>query len=287
MGKYDGKVAIVTGASRGVGAATALALAEEGAKVVLAARSTAANPQKTPGTLEATLDSIEAIGGEALLVPTNLNEDDDVVAMVAKTVEHFGRLDILINNAAITFVGDLDIPLKRYDLVMQVNLRAPLIAMREAIPHLKAAGEGRIINVSSVAANYPVDGLMAYGISKIGLERLSVDVARQVAKDNINCNVFRIDIGVASEGFVANAPGVDHSAWEPTSVAAEGIMWMLDQPISYSGQRESMFDLRLREGIMETKISGPPSTIASRPIQDLVRGVFDTGPGGFEEPHQG
>ncbi len=287
MGKYDGKVAIVTGASRGVGAATALALAEEGAKVVLAARSTAANPQKTPGTLEATLESIEAIGGDALLLPTNLNEDEDVVNMVAKTVEHFGRLDILINNAAITFVGDLDIPLKRYDLVMQVNLRAPLIAMREAIPHLQAAGEGRIINVSSVAANYPVDGLMAYGISKIGLERLSVDVARQVAKDNINCNVFRIDIGVASEGFVANAPGVDHTAWEPTSVAAEGIMWMLDQPISYSGQRESMFDLRLREGIMETKISGPPSTIASRPIQDLVRGVFDTGPGGFEEPHQG
>lgn len=287
MGKYDGKVAIVTGASRGVGAATALALAEEGAKVVLAARSTAANPQKTPGTLEATLESIEAIGGDALLIPTNLNDDDDVVNMVAKTVEHYGRLDILINNAAITFVGDLEIPLKRYDLVMQVNLRAPLIAMREAIPHLKAAGEGRIINVSSVAANYPVDGLMAYGISKIGLERLSVDVARQVAKDNINCNVFRIDIGVASEGFVANAPGVDHTAWEPTSVAAEGIMWMLNQPISYSGQRESMFDLRLREGIMETKISTPPSTIASRPIQDLVRGVFDSGPGSFEEPHQG
>ena len=286
MGKFDGKVAIVTGASRGVGAATALALAEQGAKVVLAARSTEANPQTTPGTLEATLDAIKAIGGDALVVPTNLAKDEDVVKMVAATVEHFGRLDILINNAAITFVGDLEIPLKRYDLVMQVNLRAPLIAMREALPHLKAAGEGRIINVSSVAANYPVDGLMAYGISKIGLERLSVDVARQVASDNISCNVFRIDIGVASEGFVANAPGVDHSAWEPTSVAAEGIMWMLDQPINYSGQRESMFDLRLREGIMATQVSGPPSTISSRPIQDLIRGVFASGPGGFEDPHQ-
>jgi len=283
MDDLNGKVALVTGASRGVGAATALALAQAGCDVAVAARSTNAAPQRTPGTLEGTVAAIEACGRRGVALPTNLGVDEEVIAMVARTVEEFGRLDILINNAAITFVGDLDIPLSRYDLVMQVNLRAPMIAMREAIPHMRNVGGGAIVNVSSVAANYPVDQLMAYGISKIGLERLSVDVARQVAADNIAVNVFRIDLAVASEGFVANTPGADHSNWEPPSVAAEGILWMLQQPATYSGQRESMYDLRHREGIMASKVPEPWSEV---PVTDLVRGVLDVKASEFEEPYK-
>ena len=283
MKDLTGKIALVTGASRGVGAATAVALARAGCDVAVAARSTEATPQRTPGTLEGTVAAIEATGRRGLAIPTNLGIDDDVVRMVATTVETFGRLDFLINNAAITFVGDLDLSLARYDLVMQVNLRAPMIAMREAIPHMKKIGGGSILNVSSVAANYPVDQLMAYGISKIGLERLSVDVARQVHKDHIAVNVFRIDLPVASEGFVANTPGADHSNWEPADVAAEGILWMLDQPSDYSGQRESMWELRRREGIMATRVDSP---WMEKPVEDLVRGVLDVETSDFEEPYQ-
>jgi len=280
MEKLGGKVALVTGASRGVGAATAIALAEAGCDVAVAARSTEASPQRTPGTLEGTVAAIEATGRRGLAIPTNLAVDDDVINMVEKTVDKLGRLDILINNAAITFVGDLNIPLARYDLTMQVNLRAPMIAMRQAIPHMR--GGGAIINVSSMAANYPVDQCMAYGVSKIGLERMSVDVARQVAKDDIAVNVFRIDLAVASEGFVANTPGLDHSNWEPPSVAAEGILWMLRQPPSYSGQRESMNELRHREGIMASQVAEPWEGAT---VTDLVRGVLDTWASGFEEPY--
>ncbi len=283
MEKLGGKVALVTGASRGVGAATAIALAEAGCDVAVAARSTEASPQRTPGTLEGTVAAIEATGRRGLAIPTNLAVDDDVINMVEKTVDELGRLDILINNAAITFVGDLNIPLARYDLTMQVNLRAPMIAMRQAIPHMRAGGGGgAIINVSSMAANYPVDQCMAYGVSKIGLERMSVDVARQVAKDDIAVNVFRIDLAVASEGFVANTPGLDHSNWEPPSVAAEGILWMLRQPPSYSGQRESMNELRHREGIMASQVAEPWEGAT---VTDLVRGVLDTWASGFEEPY--
>jgi citronellol/citronellal dehydrogenase len=279
----EGKVALVTGASRGVGAATALALAEAGCDVACAARSTQSAPQRTPGTLDETIDRIEAVGRRGLAIPTNLAMDDDVVAMVARTVDHFGRLDILVNNAAITFIGDIDIPLHRYDLIMQVNLRAPLIAIREAAPAMAATGDGGVvINVSSVAALYPHSGLMAYGISKVGLERLTVDAALQLAPSSIAVNCFRIDIAVASEGFVANTPGADHSDWEPSAVAAEGIVWMVRQPLSYSGRRESMFALRQREGIMASRIARPAT---EAPPVELHNGLVAGTESYFEEPY--
>src|SRR5262245_3432334 len=120
--ELTGKVALVTGASRGVGAATAVALAQAGCDVACAARSTDAKPQKTPGTLDETVARVEATGHAGFAIPTDLSVEEQVVAMVAKTVEHFGRLDVLVNNAAVTFVGDLEIPLRRFDLVMTVNL---------------------------------------------------------------------------------------------------------------------------------------------------------------------
>src|SRR5437879_9056949 len=132
-----GKVALVTGASRGVGAAIAVALAEAGCIVACAARSTDAAPQKTAGTIDQTLARISAAGGSGLALPTNLASEEEVVRMVARAVERFGRLDILVNNAAITFVGDLDVTTKRYDLVMAVNVRAPFVAIREAVAHMK------------------------------------------------------------------------------------------------------------------------------------------------------
>jgi citronellol/citronellal dehydrogenase len=269
----DGKVALVTGASRGVGAAIAVALAEAGARVACAARATDAAPQRTPGTLDETVGRIVDAGGTAVAVPTNVAEPTEVEDMVARTVDELGRLDVLVNNAAITFVGDLDIPLKRHELVMAVNLTAPLVAMHAVAPHLRAAGGGRILNISSVAALLPIPGLMSYGVSKLALERLTVDAANQLQPDGIAVNCFRIDLPVASEGFVANTPGVDRSTWEPCEVAAEGILWVLRQPASYSGRLDSMLDLRQREGIMASRseASYPDATPTTSLSTGLVR----------------
>jgi NAD(P)-dependent dehydrogenase (short-subunit alcohol dehydrogenase family) len=250
----DGKVAIVTGASRGVGAAAAIALAREGVSVACAARATDTDPLRLPGTIDETVRRITDGGGSALAVPTNLVHDEDVERMVSETVEHFGRLDVLVNNAAITFPGDLDVPLKRYDLMMAVNLRAPLVAAHQAAPHMKQQGEGAIVNVSSAAALMYIPGLMVYGMSKIALEHLTVSLAAQLAADRIAVNTFRIDLPVASEGFVANTPGFDHSDWEPTEVPAEGIVWMLRQPPSYTGHNVGMRALRDEEGIMASRV---------------------------------
>lgn len=249
------KVALVTGASRGVGAAMAVALAKAGCHVACAARSTADAPQRTPGVIDDTVARVRELGRDALAVPTNLAVDTEVEAMVATTYEHFGRIDVLVNNAAISFPADLDIPAKRYDLMTKVNVLAPLVAMREVSAHMRAAGQGgAILNVSSIAALFPFPGQMVYGMNKIALERLTVDAAMQLEKDGIAVNCFRIDLPVASEGSLANSPNLDHSGWEPSEVAAEGMVWMLQQPASYSGQLVSMHDLREQEGIMASQV---------------------------------
>jgi len=273
--ELQGKVALVTGASRGVGAAIAAALAEAGAAVACAARSTDAAPQKTPGTLDRTLERIRAAGGRGVAIPTNLANEEEVVRMVAATVEHFGRLDILVNNAAITFVGDLEVAMKRYDLVMAVNTRAPFVAIREASRHMKDVGGGAIVNISSAAAFYPYPGLMAYGMSKVALERMTVDAAEQLRPHGIAANCFRIDIPVYSEGFAANAPELDQSDWEPPAVAAEGVLWVLRKPTDFSGHLLSMWQLRDSEGIMRSRAARPysgakpPQTLHSGPVPPI------------------
>ena len=252
-----GKVAIVTGASRGVGAATASLLAARGCAVVCAARATDDRPQSTPGTIDATVDAIRAAGGTAIAVPTNLADDASNAAMVASAVAEFGGVDILVNNAAITFPGDLDLPMKRFDLVMNVDLRAPLYSTQLVVPSMRSRGGGAIINVSSLAALNAFPGLMAYGMAKAAMERMTIDLAHQLRGDHIAVNTFRIDVPVASEGFLANAPEFDTTDWEPPAVAAEGIVWMIEQSPSYTGRNIGMARLRSDEHIMSSRAPRP------------------------------
>src|SRR5262249_27305867 len=148
----------------------------------------------------------------------------------------FGRVDVLVNNAAITFAGDIALPMRRWDLVMDVNLRAPVVAIQAVLPGMIARRRGVVLNVSSAAAVMPVPGLLVYGASKAGLERRPTGLAEELRPHGIAVNCFRIDVPVASEGFVYNAPELDKSDWEPTAVGAEGALWMLAQPPAYTGQ---------------------------------------------------
>jgi citronellol/citronellal dehydrogenase len=255
--ELSGKVAIVTGASRGVGAATARALAAEGVAVACAARATDATPLPLPGTIDDTVRQIEAAGGRAIAIPTNLAADADVEAMVATTVDQLGPVDILVNNAAITFPGDLELPMKRFDLIFAVDLRAPVIATQAVAPGMIQRGVGAIVNVSSAAALNAYPGQMAYGMAKAALERFTASAAEHLRPHGIPVNTFRIDVPVASEGFLAALPDWDHSDWEPPEVAAEGILWMLAQPASYTGHNAGMARLRAEHGIMASQAERP------------------------------
>jgi citronellol/citronellal dehydrogenase len=251
------RVALVTGASRGVGRAVAIALAQAGADVACAARATDDSPLKLPGTIDDTVRQVEAAGRRGLAVPTNLASDTEVERMVRRTLNHFGRIDILINNAAITFPGDLELPMKRYDLIMAVNTRAALQAIQLVKDSMMARRDGAIINVSSAAALHPFPSLMAYGMSKAAMERMTIDVAHQLRPYGIAVNTFRIDVPVASEGFVANLPDADHDDWEPAEVPADGIVWMLRQPPDYTGHNIGMVELRAAHGIMPSRAKRP------------------------------
>jgi NAD(P)-dependent dehydrogenase (short-subunit alcohol dehydrogenase family) len=279
----DGKVAIVTGASRGVGAATAVALASAGCRVACAARSTREAPQRTSGTLDDTVARAQDAGSEAVSIPTNLANRDEVRAMVATTADHFGGVDILVNNAAVTFVGDLEQPQHRHELSFAVNYWAPLVAIQECSPHMERRGGGSIVNVSSLAALIPFPDMLSYGTSKVALEHLTLDAARVLHPKGISVNCFRIDISVASEGFIANTPAVDHSNWEPCEVPAEGILWMLRQPPEYTGRRESMYHLREREGIMASRAARPEEHVATP--TELFDGLYEAGPSNLAEPY--
>lgn len=185
MGKLDGKVAIVTGASRGVGRAVALALARAGADIVLAAKTVSPHP-KLPGTLGTVAAEVSALGRRALPVQTDVRDPDQIEAMVAAAASTFGRVDILVNNAGAAWWHGIDeTPANKWNLVMEVNARGPFLCARAALPHLKRAGGGHIVNMSPPLKAEMAAGKIAYMISKFGMTLLTHGLAEETRADNI------------------------------------------------------------------------------------------------------
>lgn len=158
----SGQVALVTGASSGLGRATALALSRAGADLVLLARS--------EGDLQAVAREVENLGRRALVYPVDLSSGPALMEVVRQAVESLGRLDILVNNAATDVPGPVvDLSPEEWDRVLNVNLRAPFLLAKAAFPHMQRAGRGTIINVSSVAGKRGWANASAYCASKFGL----------------------------------------------------------------------------------------------------------------------
>jgi len=184
MGRLEGKVAIVTGASSGMGKASAILFAQEGASVALAARSADAG--------EAVAEQIRASGGNAIFVRTDVSSVDDCASLVQRTVESFGRLDIGFNNAGVEQVEKdiFDLDVDEFDKTIAVNLRGVFLCMKYQIPEMLKSGGGSIINTSSLAAIVTRAGMAAYGASKTGVLSLTKYAAIEHAKDKIRVNAI-------------------------------------------------------------------------------------------------
>lgn len=188
MSEQQRKVAIITGASRGIGRALALGLAAEGYHIVVAAKSTESTA-KLPGSIFTVAQEIEAKGVQALPVAVDVRDSEQIERMVAQTLERFSRVDILINNAgALWWQPLLETPAKRFDLVMHVNARAALLASRAVLPNMIARQSGHIINMSPPINLGFIPGRIAYCISKFGMTLLTHGLAEEVRASNIAVN---------------------------------------------------------------------------------------------------
>lgn len=205
-----GKVALVTGTSRGLGKAIAKRLAAQGATVALTARTLDPDP-KYQGSLRQTLEEIEAAGGSAIAVQADLSKVEDRERLFGDVVERIGAPDILVNNAAVTFLRPLDeFPDRRVRLMMEMHVLAPLHLTQLAIPAMRERGRGWVLNVTSVGGDLPVGppfsefdrtaGFGIYGTVKAALNRLTKSLAAELYDDGIAVNAAAPTNPVATEG---------------------------------------------------------------------------------------
>ena len=181
--RLAGKVAIVTGASRGIGRAISIALAQDGATIVLAARAS--------DTLQEAADKVTQAGGKAHIVATELTDEQSIKGLVKNTEETFGRLDVLVNNAGITHSATLEeTATEDWDRCMWVNARAPFILCREALSLLRKSPAGYIINIASVVGvkGYPLQS--AYTSSKHALRGMTISLSEELRDSNIRVHLL-------------------------------------------------------------------------------------------------
>lgn len=181
-GRFSGRTVVVTGASAGVGAAAARRFAAEGAFVVLAARGAEA--------LEDVAKEIEAAGGEALAVPTDVSDREQAAGLLERAADRTGRVDVLVNNAAYNRRGPVEeVPDAELARVVDVNLRAPVVLTRLALPYLRRAGGGAVVNVASLAGRIPLPDEAAYSATKFGLRGFSFALAEELRGTGISVSV--------------------------------------------------------------------------------------------------
>ena len=211
----EGKVAIVTGASRGIGKAIALAMAQAGAAVVVAAR-TVEEGGPLEGTILQTAEEIKAQGGRALPLKADVTSEADVKAMVAQALEEMGQIDILVNNAGGTVIRPfMELKLKHWELVFRTNLLGTVACIKAVLPSMMERKYGHIINISSAASmiiNEPFTGL-AYDVCKAGLNRLTWGLAEEIRGNNVAVNAL-VPENTTSEGWNYLHPDDDKSSWQ-------------------------------------------------------------------------
>jgi citronellol/citronellal dehydrogenase len=192
MSDLKGRTLFITGASRGIGKAIALRAAADGANVVIAAKTTEPHP-KLPGTIYTAAEEIEAAGGRALPLQVDIRDEEQVRQAVEKTVEAFGGLDVLVNNAsAINLTGTLETPMKRFDLMWGVNARGTFVCSQAAIPHLKKSSNPHILTLSPPLNLNPkwFKHHGAYTMAKYGMSLCVLGMAEEFRGDGIAINAL-------------------------------------------------------------------------------------------------
>jgi citronellol/citronellal dehydrogenase len=232
-----GRVAVVTGASRGIGKALAIRLAQEGADVVVAAKSEQST-EKLPGSIHETAEAIRALGRRALAIPTDVRDEDAIRNMIERTVSELGRIDILVNNAGAIWTRPiLETPPKRFDLMMGINVRAAYIACYYALPNMVKQQWGHVLNMCPRLSLDPSPGKVAYMISKLGMARVAIGLAAEHTKDNIAGNALWPRTIIESQASI-NWQMADRSQWRTPEILCDASLAIFAQePRSSTGRQ--------------------------------------------------
>jgi len=283
MGVLDGRVALVTGASRGIGAEIARRFGAAGAAVAVTARSTSGAPTAMPGTIDQTVAEISGAGGHAVAIPADLSRPDDRTRLVEETSARLGAPDILVSNAAVTWFAPVaEFTLRRYALMFAVQVEAPFHLATLVLPGLRARGAGWILNISSGAARHPavpasraVRGGTVYGMCKAALERFSTGLAAELYDDNIAVNALSPSRVVPTPGTIFHhLTSQDDPRAEPPAVMAEAALLLCHrEPRTLTGRIAYSQELLAEFGVPVPRL--PAAACGSAPLgyQKDVQGL--------------
>lgn len=232
MGAMDGRTAIVTGASRGIGRHIAERFAAEGAAVALVARTVEPGMSRLPGSMDEVVERITAGGGRAAIVPADLSDPDDVETVIDRAEAVVGPVDTLVNNAGVNFYGPaLDTSARRYGLMFQIMVHSTFRLCQLAVPGMVARGRGWVLNVTSKQARHPVgppypgwasDGCTPYGMCKAAIDRLTTGLAAELHGTGVRVNGLGTGALVLTPGVIAVAPhGPENTPVEPDGAMAD------------------------------------------------------------------
>ncbi len=252
MGTLAGKTLFISGASRGIGLAIALRAARDGANIVIAAKSAVANP-KLPGTIHTAAAEVEAAGGKALAVQVDIRDEEQVRAAAAQAAEHFGGIDIVVNNAsAIWLAGTAETPMKRFDLMHQVNTRGTFLVTQSCLPYLRQAANPHVLMLSPPLNLEPkwFAPHTAYTIAKYGMSLCVLGMSAEFAPLGIAVNALwpRTVIATAAIGML---DGVQAERCRRPEIVADAAHGMLTRPArEYTGHFAIDEDVLREEGIV-------------------------------------
>ncbi len=255
MSNLSGKTIIISGASRGIGREIALRCAADGANLVIAAKSSDPHP-KLPGTIHSVAEEVVAAGGQALAVQMDVRDEASVASMIEQTVDRFGGIDCLINNAgAIRLTKAEHTPIKRFDLMHQVNTRAVLLSSQLALPHLKKSDNGHIINLSpplNMDSKWFKD-YTPYTITKYGMSMLTLGLAEEFRTAGVAVNSLwpRTTIATAAVEFEAGGKELFKVSRTPAIMADAAYAMLTSNSQEFTGNHCIDEQLLRDQGVTE------------------------------------
>jgi NAD(P)-dependent dehydrogenase (short-subunit alcohol dehydrogenase family) len=227
------KVAVVTGASRGIGKQLGIDLARSGYDIVCTARSSSDSPGKLPGTIDETASLVEAQGARAMPVALDVRDEDAVQALAERVFGEWGRCDLLINNAAVAPPGlSLQEPVKRWKLAVDVNVNGPFYFMHAFASRMDG---GRVINISSGASLAPQFNRASYTVTKRALEALTECHAWEL-REKVAVNCIQLELQVWTEGYTVTLGEGNYEGFEDPVIMSDAVLWLAEQPIDFTGQ---------------------------------------------------